>query len=75
MHALQMIGLYKARNSDESEIVSNLQSANKPYAKPTNDVPAEDFAKLHRKVHELEDKLALYEVCVRGWGWIRGGCG
>ena len=66
--AFQMIGLYKARNIDESELTSNFYSVNKPSAATTND-SAEVVVKLHQKVHELEDKLALYEVCVRGWRW------
>ena len=60
-----MIGLYKARNTDESELTANFTSGgtSKPSAMATNhSAENEVVLKLHQRVSELEEKLALYEV-------------
>ena len=61
---MQMIGLYKSRNMEDSELTANFTSGGtRPSAVATSQsADNEVVLRLHQRVNELEDKLALYEV-------------
>ena len=61
---MQMIGLYKSRNMEDSELTANFTSGGtRPSAVATSQSAENEVVlRLHQRVNELEDKLALYEV-------------
>lgn len=64
LSCMQMIGLYKSRNIDDSELTANFTSGGtRPSAVATSQSAENEVVlKLHQRVNELEDRLALYEV-------------